>query len=270
MVDPQRCMRLNERRQAEGAAALSEEHVRRGPGVLAFSAGTPWLCKAVGLDLDAPLDDEAVREVVAYYRARRVPPVVELSAYSAEGTFAALARAGFVLVETEHVLACTPHTPSVQLPPGVQLARLDGADDEAVREHAAVVTCGFLPGGERAPEPMLAVAVRALRQPDTIGLFARLADGTPVGASSMEIRAVDLGDGSPPVRALALFGTTVVPEARCQGIQQAFIAERLRLGAEAGCALALVESKPGIPTERNAARLGFAPSYTRLVLRAPA
>lgn len=270
MVDPQRCMRLNERRQVEGAAALAEEHVRRGPGVLAFSAGTPWICKAVGLDLDAPLDDEAVGEVVAFYRARRVPPVVELSAYSAEGTLAALARAGFVLVETEHVLACPPHAPALDLPAGVHLTRLDGADDEAVREHAAMVTCGFLPGVERAPEPMLAVAVRALRQPDTVGLWARWEDGTPVGASSMEIRTIDLADGTPPVPVLALFGTTVVPEARRQGIQQAFIAERLRLGAEAGCTLGLVESKPGIPTERNAARLGFAPSYTRFVLRAPA
>ena len=47
------------------------------------------------------------------------------------------------------------------------------------------------------------------------------------------------------------------------------MAERLRLGVARGAAVALVESKPGTPTERNATRLGFARRYTRLVLGVP-
>jgi hypothetical protein len=36
-----------------------------------------------------------------------------------------------------------------------------------------------------------------------------------------------------------------------------------------GCILATISSRPGIPTERNALRLGFTMAYTKVILVRP-
>ena len=99
--------------------------------------------------------------------------------------------------------------------------------------------------------------------------FADLSDEhEPVAASGMEVSTFQLGSGEPAASVTALWRTTVVPAHRRRGIQLALIAHRLRIGLEHGSELAVIESKPGIPTERNAARLGFGMTYTRLILKA--
>ena len=61
----------------------------------------------------------------------------------------------------------------------------------------------------------------------------------------------------------------VRPAFRGRGIQQALIAVRLGRARERGCTIACIHSRPGIPTERNAARLGFALAYHKVVLVRP-
>jgi GNAT superfamily N-acetyltransferase len=58
----------------------------------------------------------------------------------------------------------------------------------------------------------------------------------------------------------------VKPAYRRRGIQQALIVARLERGRERGSRQAFIISGPGIPTERNATRLGFGMAYTRVVL----
>ena len=267
-IDPLRCMRLNERRQAQAMTDLGDEHAPLGSGVLAWMEGAPWMCKAVGVDLDAPLTDEDVACVVDFYRSRGTSPVLELTAFSAQETFAAAARAGFALVEAEHVLSRSPVDLSVAVPEGVTIEPLDRDDAAAMRRHAEIVCSGFPPPDGRISEPLLAAAERSQRHPSSLGFFARLADGEPVAATGMDVSLIEPGGGAPATRVTALWGTTVLPDHRRRGIQQALIAHRLRVGLERGSELAVIESKPGIPTERNAARLGFTLTYTRLVLKA--
>lgn len=66
-----------------------------------------------------------------------------------------------------------------------------------------------------------------------------------------------------------LWSTPVLEVHRRRGIQQALIAHRLAIGHRHGCEVALTESKPGIPTERNAGRRGLTLACTRLAFRAP-
>ena len=78
-VDSKHCMRLNERRLAQAMDDLSDEHAPIGSGVMAWMQGTPWMCKAVAADLDAPLTDADVARVVEFYRSRDMPPVIEVT-----------------------------------------------------------------------------------------------------------------------------------------------------------------------------------------------
>jgi GNAT superfamily N-acetyltransferase len=65
---------------------------------------------------------------------------------------------------------------------------------------------------------------------------------------------------------MSLFGTSVLPAFRRRGIQQALIAARLGRALSLRADLASITSHPGIPTERNAARLGFQLAFVRSVL----
>ncbi|MEO1008016.1 MAG: GNAT family N-acetyltransferase [Planctomycetota bacterium] len=278
-VDPVRCMRLDELRQAKAIGDMAEEVRPLKTGVLLHTRGVPWMCKAVACDLDEPLTKDDLREIVAFYRERGTPPCLELTAYSHEDTLARAAEAGLVLAEVEHVMACPLENWS---PPGrlasglggISIEIADKADAAAMRALAIVMLSGFpAPGSEPGAMPseaMITSATDSFTHPRSTPLAATL-DGGLVGASGMEVVTLDPSTaatpGQRPAGVVALWGTTVLEDARRRGVQQALIAERLRIGRERGCEVAIIESKPGIPTERNAARLGFQLSYVRLVLR---
>ena len=67
----------------------------------------------------------------------------------------------------------------------------------------------------------------------------------------------------------ALFGTSVLPAFRRRGIQTALIAARLERARQRDCTFATIHSRPGIPTERNAKRMGFALVYTKAIMTMP-
>ena len=261
-------MRLNERRQARTFIDLADEHEVMGTGVLAYREGTFWACKAVGIDLDEPLTDGDVQRVVDFYRSRELPPLLELTAFSDESTFAAAARGGFALVEAENVLSRVPASLTVDLSDGLRITDLDPDDPVAMRRHAEIVCSGFPPPDGHIPESVVASAIDSQRQSTARGFLVRDGQDEPVAASGMEVTAVDPGGGEAVTSITALWGTTVLPAYRRRGVQRSLIAHRVRIGFEQGSKLAVIESKPGIPTARNAARLGFALTYTRLILRA--
>ena len=52
-------------------------------------------------------------------------------------------------------------------------------------------------------------------------------------------------------------------------VQAALIARRLEHARDQGCELVTIGSRPGIATERNAARLGFYVAYTKVIMAMP-
>ena len=64
------------------------------------------------------------------------------------------------------------------------------------------------------------------------------------------------------------FATTLEPF-RGRGIHAALIGARVVIAEQAGCRWITVAGRPGAGTERNAARLGFIPAYTRISFTRP-
>lgn len=269
-IKPTTCVRLNERRQAQVVADISDEHEVVGSGCMGYMQGTDWISKAVGADLDGPLDDDGVARIVDYYRARGATPTLELTAYSDEQTLAAVARAGFGLAEVEQVFSRATAHLDVAPPDGITIQALDPADEAAMRRHAEIVCSGLAESDAAVPATLLESSVRSQRNPNAMGFFACLPDGECVAATGMEITTIRRRENRGTTKIAALWGTTVLPPYRRRGLQLALIAHRLSVGLERGCTLGVIQSKPGISTERNAARLGFLPSYTRMTLKAPA
>lgn len=269
-------------RREEGRCALGVSEVAREcTKILGGSAsrdvpGT-WANVAMGLGLDPALIAETgeagvhaeIQRLIAWYSEAGIEPRVELCPFAEEAVIRALAAAGFVPRRFEQVLyrelsSGERFTPPSAPPPELELRVVDPSDAAAVEEFSRVVNEGF------AQSEPLTTAAPTIRAED-IDLFSRCArhhrttalcawiDGRCVGGGALE----RLGELA------ALFGLSVLPEFRRRGIQQALIAERLRLAAEGGARVATIGGPPGMPTERNVRRFGFAVAYTRVVVVRP-
>lgn len=252
--------RLIERKQAVAAAELALESQPLADGWLSYGGPGAYVNKACGLGLERPLTDAELDTLVAFFTSRGVEPRVELCPFAHQSFIDGLARRGLVLRYFVNVLVrkLTPGetlVPPSGWPDGVTVERVDPSDEVAVRQYVETAESGFLPEGEPVPELFMNLGLKAARKPTQDCFVARIG-GEIVGAAGCDSR-----DG-----ATALFGTSVKPAWRRRGVQQALISARLERGRERGSHLATVMSGPGIPTERNAARMGFTMAYTRVIL----
>ncbi|HZW08411.1 MAG TPA: GNAT family N-acetyltransferase [Phycisphaerales bacterium] len=261
-LEPIMVARVNERRQARALRELADEAVEVGGGVMCFSRGVPWINHATGVGLASAAGPDELRAVEAFYRERAVQPKIEMTVFATEAFLAHLGERGFVVEHFETVLAralgpgpIDPDGPGRC--DGLVIERTDPADPERCRLHSRLVGSGFQT--EPLSEAMIEMGVRAIRHPRSLAFMA-FVQGEPAGACGMEIFEQE------GARACALWGTTVLAPFRRRGIQRALIGHRLAFAAERGCTLAIIESKPGIATERNAARLGFGLAYTRVCM----
>jgi GNAT superfamily N-acetyltransferase len=237
---------LEERRQAALLADVAPLVRPFAGGVMAFHEPGSWQNQACGVGLDGPVSDADLDAFVDFYTSHGVEPRLELSPFADDTLIAGLAARNFVIREFENVFgrelpagedldAARPR-PS---PAGLVLTPLDRADPDI-------------------PPPMLEASRQTLLLPSTLTYAATLA-GQLAAAGS-----VHLGD-----RVAALMGVSTLPAFRRRGIQQALILQRLTAARDHGCLLATISSRPGIPTERNAMRLGFTMAYTKVILVRP-
>lgn len=280
-LDWKQAARLNELRQCKITRDLAEEATELGDGVMTYSKGVPWISRVTGLGLSAFGEDPGMagpdaaataryerqlKRAIGFYRERGAQAKVETCSLAPESLLAALGRCGFRTVHYENVLAADLASPTPEPEhgpvPGLEIVRIDPADEAAIRAAALLATKLFLPPDQEPPETMLEAAAKALRYPHSIGLLALLG-GEPVGACGMEMHEVE------GVLLAALWGAAVEPRARRRGVQLALLRHRLALSRGRGCVIALIESKPGVATERNAARVGFQLAYVRSVFETP-
>lgn len=273
-IDSTTIMRLNEQRQMRVLAELADEHEpvpsHLGGGTVAFMKGAHWLCGAIGCGLDHPLTDEGARFVCEYVAGRGGRPRIDLTDQSGKAAFQAVAAGGLVLDHAERVLS-RDLAPPVEMSrvAGLTLEPLDPSNAGDLRRHVEHTVRGFMEPGVEPTEGELEAAARSQAHPRSRGFFA-FVDGELAGTCGMEVVAIEPAPGERPVSVASLWGAVVGQPFRRRGVQQALIAHRLRQGQREGCTLAVIECEPGIPTERNAARLGFQLAYTRLAFKAPA
>ncbi|CAM3286791.1 GNAT family N-acetyltransferase [Corallococcus sp. ZKHCc1 1396] len=250
-----------ERKQAEAVVALATESAPLADGWMVFGGVGSYVNKSCGYGHGREVTGAELDALVEFFSSRGVEPKAEISPFVPVTLLHALAERGFVLREFETVLY-RPLRDVEALrklgqgaPSELVIKRVDPSDDAAVRTFAEVSGSGFVPEGEKMSDLFLSLGMKGARTPGTDAFVAWL-DGVPVGAGGCES-----SEGL-----TTLFGTSVLPAYRRRGIQQALIAARLARGVERGSDLAAIMSAPGIPTERNAMRLGFLMAYCRAVL----
>lgn len=257
--------RREEARQAIGVAEVAREAEALAGGWLSFDAPGSWANQACGLAMDRAVSSAELDRLVSFYTERGVEPRIEVSPFVDESLLQGLAVRGFVLRSFEEVYyrqvgahedlrAALPHG----WPEGLKLPRLDPDDADALEAFVDVSTSGFRPAGAPISPVFASISRRVARHP-CIASFAALWHGKLVGGGAVEIR--------PEVSCLV--GTSVLPEARRRGIQLALVVRRMEAAREQGCSLVVIHGEPGIPTGRNARRLGFALAYTKVTMVLP-
>jgi GNAT superfamily N-acetyltransferase len=266
MFEPIKVAKINEHRQALATSELVDDRARLADGWMSFTPGVKWCNCATGAGLSAAVGDAELDALEAFYEQRGVPAAIELTTLALEELLGKLGQRGFRIEHFENVLArsLSPGDEPIallshELPADLEIRETDKDDAGQVAQQAALVSGGFRLEGAEPDAADIAILERAVCHARSTSFMA-FVDGQLAGACSMEICAIE------GVTACSLWGTAVATPYRKRGIQQAMIARRLAYAIEHGCTLAIIESKPGIPTERNASRLGFILSYVRFMM----
>ena len=259
-----RLARFNELRERQTLRHLAEESLEIGEGIVTYARGVDWISHATMIGFNRDVPEEELDRFEAFLVERGKNPKIDITNFATEPLLASLAKRHFVLKHFESVLIRRLHKGddpfarmSHPVPKGLEIVRVDPADDAMCREHALLVMKGFMP--EPIPEEQIAIGIRSIVHPRASGFMACI-DGEPAGACGMEIFEHE------GMRAASLWGAVVAEPFRRRGIQQAMLAHRMAYGLERGCDVSTIESKPGIATERNAARMGFSLGYVRVCL----
>lgn len=261
-LDRPRISQLNEARNALAAKDLGAESISIAGGWACYKGSDPWINRLCGVN--EALTPDQLDRFERFYAERGVAAKIEISTMAAEPLLEQLTARGFGLLHFENVFARTldpAEDPAfgVSVPDACRIRQTDPADREACLAHGRIALSGFASPDAPNFEEMVETSADAIGIERSRGFTAEIA-GEPAAACGMELWEVD------GLKLCGLWGATVLEPFRRRGLQQALIAHRLAYARSWGCTLALIESKPGIPTERNAARLGFQLAYARAVL----
>lgn len=291
--DPLTVARLEERRRMIGVSTLAAEHREIAGGTMCYDGPSSWANTviAAGIDQTDPNNKpnkSTATDIINFYNQRNEPATVDLCPFADDDFIASLSAAGFTIKNFLNILSTNTapwstnplaDAPPIRLNDGrtISIIPLDINNETTIDRFVRAVMSGFIPPGQtQIPDSHFRAFKRSVQLPMSRP-FAAIIDGTGdndtaeiVGGGNLELHPeLHTDDQASPKGVAALFGVTILPEYRRLGLQQRLIAARLHAAARNGCQIATIQSKPAIPTLRNAIRLGFTVAYTNAILTRP-
>lgn len=253
-----------ERTEARASAAFVEARAQLSPGSHATwtevagayamfdGVGSP-LTQSFGLGLFAPVRDEQLDALEAFFRERDAEVFHEVSPLADATLLNLLPERGYRPVELTSILFRPTAGELPSAPPRTEGLRVRRTDPGEADLWARVAAEGWSSESEELSAFMLELGQVSARSENTHCFVAEL-DDRPLAAG-----ALSLGEG-----VALLAGASTIPSGRRQGAQLALLEARLRFAAEHGCELAMMGTQPGSASQRNAERQGFRIAYTRI------
>lgn len=272
--------RIEEARLARGLVELTEHRfigapsLREGAAVAGRAEPGSWFNIIVNLGMGVspagdpiPVDADELAGIVAWYAERGLKPTIELCPHAHPSAMHVCAKLSFIINPAADSLGRTegfetlfyrdlkaplPTQPDIA---GLELRVVEVADQRLVKQVVELSVTRDLPSAPPPTDMERDTTELCMRHPRTLS-FAAFVHGEIAGAGFIEIG----GESG------ALFGAKVLSRFRRVGVQQALIIARLSAAAERGARIATIGSRPGVPTERNALRMGFSVAYTKPLL----
>jgi len=226
-------------------------------GIAGFSSPDSAVNGTAGVGLDGEVTEADLMAIERFFLERGARPVISVCPLAHASLTRSLAARRWVPAGFENVLVREILTGDRF---GVPDAGIEIRFAETAAERlrwASLVVDGFAAPHEPTPADTR-LGLTASAMPDRVFLTA-FVDGEPAGTG--ELRIAD-GIGW-------LSADTTLPTFRQRGVQSSLQRVRLGLAQEAGCALAVTESVPGSPSQRNMERNDFRLVYTRTELAGP-
>ena len=236
-----------------GAAVLTI-----GDGHAVFAGKNSPVGRTIGFGFKAPVAPADIDTVEQFYAAHGVPAQFDVTPLQHESLTALLHERGYSMSELNNVMAR-------ELGPGEQWAEEVGGIEfrERGANQAALWTDtmlhGFFPAGD-IPVGWDKLLMSMALVPNALPMIAYAEDKPVAAAGGLLCREWKL---------IMLGGTATLNEHRGRGIQTAAIGRRLARGVREGCDLAVVVTRGGTTSQRNAERMGFTLAYSKATLVEP-
>ncbi len=246
---------------AEAASELfpdsGAEFIEVGGGVAGYVGAKSPANGAIGLGFRGEVTPGQIATVERFFLDHREEPIISVCPLADHSLVAVLSERGWGVGTFENVLVrrVDPNDELDPPAPAVEVVEALGTAD--LELWALMAATGFSAPDEPTPAD-LRLAKAATRRDDARFYFA-LVDGEYAGTGQIEIDD----------ELAWLSADTTLPAFRRRGVQSTLQRARLAVAAEHGCSMAVTESVPGSPSQRNIERLGFRVAYTRVDARYP-
>jgi ribosomal protein S18 acetylase RimI-like enzyme len=230
----------------------AEEEICGGHMIFA-GLGSP-IGRAVGMGLDQPFTAQDLDRVEHFYRSHNAPPQLDICPLHDSELFEMFKERSYAIAELNNVLyrQLMPNEEFPAPPPQCEIRRSSVDETEAA---AAIVDRAFFPDG--APKEFAGL-LTPLYQMQGALTFVAMVGGT--------IAACGAGMIIPEHGVFGLFGAGTLPEYRGRGLQTALLRARMAAAAQAGCEYAVIVTRGGTTSQRNAERLGFHVAYSKVTV----
>ncbi len=215
--------------------------------------GSP-IGRAAGAGLDRPFSTEDLDRIEQFYAAHKAPSQVDLCPMHGPEVFELFKEGGYGIAKLNNVLYRKLDARETFPPPPAGCEVRPSPIEEA-QVTGAIVESAFFPDG--APEAFRGL-ITPLYQMKQALAFVAIVDGKLVACGT--------GLVIPEHKVFALCGAGTIAEFRGRGLQTALLRARLAAAVEAGCEYAVVVTRGGTTSQRNAERLGFRVAYSKVTV----
>lgn len=233
--------------------------------IAVFAGAGHYFTRVTGLGAAAPVTAEQLDRVEKFYADRGDACRLELCPLADPSLLALTRERRYTITQFTNVYFREPPAPGedLALPAGIAVEHIPAEDAQRSEELVDVIHRAFA-GPNATRDDMWRMAHRSTSRPG-VARFGAFVPDVPAPIAGGVLDMVTSGDG----RTVALLAGTGTHEAyRARGAQSAIIRARLagvrdaiRNGLE--CDLVVIQTRPGIASERNIIRHGFRLAYTR-------
>jgi len=224
-------------------------------GHMVFAGVGSPIGRAVGMGLDRPLTAADLDTIENFYRSHQAPAQVDLCPLHDPELFEIMRKRGYATAELNNVLWRRLRQDVNFTPTPRELAIRRGESAEA-EQFADIVARSFHEYGD-PPEGFQAMLTPLFQFPGVVPYVA-LVDSKMAGVGTGMVIAKH--------SIVALFGAGTLPEFRNRGIQSALLRVRMQAALNQGCDVAVIVTRGGTTSQRNAERLGFRLAYSKVTL----
>jgi len=226
-----------------------------GGGAVFAGVASP-ITQAIGVGLDGSVSSDELARLEAFFFQRKADVVLELTPYIDESVLQWIRDRPYGLVEFSqiHTLSLSGDIRESEPGKGIAIRIVQPAE---YKVFTRTVAEGYAESVPLSDEDLL-IFEGFSRAPGALSFLATI-DGVPAGGAMLSVEGELAG----------LHGGSTLPQFRGRGLQTMLICARLREAQRRGCRVAYTVTHPSGSSQRNMARFGFQPAYTRVKMSRP-